>query len=71
MRELIMKKLVGVVKQEATMLTSLETGICGVPLRNILLGITKMERIRNGSTTFLKRLGVSNGFPVSYLNTET
>jgi hypothetical protein len=65
-----MKKLVGVVKQEATMLTSFETGICGVPLRNILLGITKMKCIRNGSKTFLKRLGVSNGFPVYYLNTE-
>ena len=25
---------------------------------------------RNASKTFLKRLGVSNGFPVFYLNTE-
>ena len=66
-----MNKLLGVVKQEALMLTSLETGIGGVPLRNTLLGITKMECIRDGSKTILKRLGVSNGFPVSYLNTET
>ena len=31
---------------------------------------TADQRFRNGSKTVLKRLGVSNGFPVSYLNTE-
>jgi hypothetical protein len=28
------------------------------------IGLVKDQRFRNGSKTFLKRLGVSNGFPV-------
>ena len=36
----------------------------------ILVFVGKDERFRNVSKTILKRLGVSNGFPVLYLNAE-
>jgi hypothetical protein len=32
--------------------------------------VGKDERFRNVTKTIFKRLGVSNGFPVLYLNTE-
>ena len=40
--------------------------------RMVRLNLTQVRRAmaRNVSKTFSKRLGVSNGFPVSYLNTE-
>ena len=69
MRNIIMEKRVGVVNQEAATLTSLENESMWCPSSEHLARITKMERIRNGSKTFLTRLGVSNGFPVFDLNT--